>query len=454
MVAVDIYELVEEHFGEPASPDLVLTVRGGHPETALDFGRRYKEWVTTQKPRVAEKPTRQLRPFIEAAYHGPKGVSLFAPAFSSDENQLWAVYDGLVHHLLYCHSVAIENPLMHVITSSGPGRGAMFLGLQGGTFGFNVNPTFILSRYIALLVELRGLVDCGAVVIVETGPSPMSGFAPQVSVYREADPPGTGTYQLRGSPYVLSDAQFAQIQQRVSAQLIERAEAELAWRHPEGGITDFERQDVQRTLLRIALGFIVNAARVSDRVGDLDIYLHNHFEQNALTEALAVAPEWLTNSSPSSHIRRQMMLLDRLLQLYLPDLSNLAPGDIRAIRRSDETFNRWRHALGNSLGAMETLSDVPPTDEQLNIVRDEIYENIQEAGLAISTSIDKSDIMKAGKGGLLKMAVGLLSGAGAPVIAGQAGLNAVQKLGMTAFSKKQQKPLAESIDRHTLLFAT
>jgi hypothetical protein len=122
---------------------------------------------------------------------------------------------GLVHHLLYCHSVAIENPLMHLITSSGVGRQQPFLHLQGGVLGFNSNPTTIVSRYIALLVELRSLVDCGAVVMVETGPSPMSGYAPQVMVYREADPPGVGTYQFRGRPYVLSDAQFAQIQQRV-----------------------------------------------------------------------------------------------------------------------------------------------------------------------------------------------------------------------------------------------
>lgn len=77
----------------------------------------------------------------------------------------------------------------------------------------------------------------------------------------------------------------------------------------------------------------MRAARASDRVGDLDVYLRNDFQQNALAEALAVAPEWLTSSSPSpsSHVQRQMMLLNRLLQLDLPDLSNLAPGDICAI---------------------------------------------------------------------------------------------------------------------------
>jgi hypothetical protein len=455
MVAADIYEIVEEHFGEPASPDLVLKVRQGRHETAVDFGRRYREWVVTQKPRIAEKATRQLRPFIEAAYHGPKGVSLFAPAFSNDENQLWALYDGLVHHLLYCHSVAIEDPLMHLITSSGVGpREGPFLSLQGGMLGFRFNPTIIASRYIALLVELRGLVDCGAVIIVETGPSPMSGYAPQVRVYREADPPGVGTYQFRGRPYVLSDAQFAQIQQRVGLRLAERAEADLAQQYSEGDITDYMRQERQKVLLKIALGEIANAARVSDRVGDLDIYLRSHFQENALTEALAVAPEWLVGSSP--HLQRQMTLLDRLLQLVLPDLSNLAPGDIRAIRRSDETFNRWRHALEAGLAAVETPPDVPLTAEQLTTVRDEIYENIVEAGLAIDTSINKSDVMKAGRAGALKLIVGLLlsGGAAAPAVAAHAGLTGGKKLGTTAFSKMQQKSLAESMDRHTVLFAT
>ncbi|MHA5054768.1 hypothetical protein [Streptomyces sp. SD15] len=452
MVAADIYELVEEHFGEPASPDLVLQVREGPGKTALDFGARYLEWVTTQKPRIAQKPERQLRPYIAGAYCGPKGVSLYAPAFSNDENQLWALYDGLVHHLLYCHSVAIENPLMHLITSR---RQYGFLSLQQGMFGFHINPKPIFSRYIALLVALRGLVDCGAVMLVETGQLQTSGFAPHVTVYREADPPGVGTHRRRDDPYVLSDAQFAQIQERVGAQLAERAEADLLFEHPKADITDDMRQRQQQRLLTNTLGEIVRGVRVSDRVGDLDVYLRNDWQQNALAHALTVAPEWLAGPSPSSRVQRQMRLLDRLLRIDLPDLSNLAPGDIRAIRGSDETFNRWRHALSNGLSSVETPLDVPLTVEQVDTIRGEIYENIVEAGLAINTSINKSDVMKAGKAGLLTLIVGSLISLipGAQPAAMRAGLTGASKLGEAAFSKMRQKPLAESIDRHTVLFA-
>jgi hypothetical protein len=457
MAAADVYELVEEHFGEPASPDLVGQVRAGSPTTALDFGKRYQEWVTAQKPRIAEKSKRHLRPFIAGAYTGPKGVSLFAPAFSRDEDQLWALYDGLVHHLLYCHSVAIENPLMHLISSSRVGRHIHFVHLQGGMFGFSLNPTIILSRYIALLVQLRDFIDCGAVALVETGFSPMSGYAPHVPVYRESDPPGTGTYGLRGDPYVLSDAQFAKIKERVRAQLAGPVEAELKWNNPDGAITDFAHHDKEESLLRIALGEIVRAAKVSDRVGDLDIYLRNDLQQKALAEALAVAPEWLAGPSPSesSRLQRDMRLLDRLLELDLPDMSNLAAGDIRAIRASDETFNRWRHALSKGLSSIETPPGAPLSDAQVATVRDEIYESIMEAGLAIDTSINKSDVMKAGKAGVLKMIVGLLlsGGAAGPAVTLHAGRTAGQNLVTTAFSKTQQKPLAESINRHTILFA-
>ena len=48
----------------------------------------------------------------------------------------------------------------------------------------------------------------------------------------------------------------------------------------------------------------------------------------------------------------------------------------------------------------------------------------------------------------------LSGGAAAPAVVAHAGLTGGQKLGTTAFSKMQQKPLAESIDRHTVLFAT
>lgn len=50
----------------------------------------------------------------------------------------------------------------------------------------------------------------------------------------------------------------------------------------------------QELRLKVALGEIVNAAKVFDCVGDLDIYLRSHF-QNALTEALVIASEWLTD---------------------------------------------------------------------------------------------------------------------------------------------------------------
>jgi hypothetical protein len=454
VIAADVYELVEEHFGEPASPELVLQVRTGARKDATDFATRYREWVRTMKPRVPSKTERQVRPFIEAAYYGPRGVSLFAPAFSADEDRLWALYDGLVHHLLYCHSVAVENPLMHLITS---GRRLPLLSVQGGMLGFNVNPTIILARYMALLVELRDLVDCGAVVLVETGGSPTSGYASKVTVYREADPPGVGTYAYRDQPYVLSDAQFAGIAERVGTQLAERAAAELVRQYPEDNITEFMRQERRESLLRIALGKIARAARVSDRVGDLDLYLQNDFEQNALVAALAVAPEWLTRSPvPSSaYHQRQMRVLDRLLQLDLPDLSNLAPGDIRAIRAGDEIFNRWRQALSNGLSLVETPPYIPLTEQQLDAVRRDIYESIVEAGLAIDTTINKSDVMKAGRAGVVKLVLGLLSGGAAmPVVAADAGLATGKGLAKSAVHKMQQKPLAESLTRHTILFDT
>jgi hypothetical protein len=105
---------------------------------------------------------------------------------------------------------------------------------------------------------------------------------------------------------------------------------------------------------------------------------------------------------------------------------------------------------------VETLPDVPLTEEQLDTVRGEIYENVVEAGLAIDTSINKSDVMKAGKAGALKLIVGLLltGGAAAPAVAAHAALTGAQKLGTTAFSKMQQKSLGEAVDRHTILFTT
>ena len=57
--------------------------------------------------------------------------------------------------------------------------------------------------------------------------------------------------------------------QRVGTQLAERAEAELVWQHPEGGITDYMRQERQQMLLKVALGKIVSAAQVSDRIWPL-----------------------------------------------------------------------------------------------------------------------------------------------------------------------------------------
>src|SRR5687767_8026941 len=58
------------------------------------------------------KPTGHLRPYLPIEtwpMPGKPNTGYFV--FDSTEDDLWYTVDAIKHHLLYCHSVAIENPM-------------------------------------------------------------------------------------------------------------------------------------------------------------------------------------------------------------------------------------------------------------------------------------------------------------------------------------------------------
>lgn len=333
MVAQDVYELVEDHFGEPVSPELAMRVRAGTREGAFDFADRYRT-------------------------------------------------------------------------------------------------------------------------------SPHSGYAPLVPVYLEDDPPGVGTYSQRGR-YALSDRQFAQVREQVGSELTALAQASLVAQHSADDITDVWREEREKDVLKHALGLIVVGARVSERIGDVDVYLRSTFQQRALTAALDAAPDWLTGASPppSAHRRRELEVLGRLLALDLPDLSSLTPGDVLAMRRNDQTFDRWRLALRSGLSAVDLVADDPLT-AHADKVRREVADEIRAAGLGIEADINRSDVLSAGKSGLVSFAVGLittsiLAGPFAPAHLAEKALGAAgSALAASGARKMRQRTFATAVRRHTVLFET
>jgi hypothetical protein len=441
-VAEDIYALVRQHFGEAVSPDLAERIRAGNHEDAFDFAQRYLDWVRADHPHIADKPRGQLRPFIRGEYFGPKGVSLFAPAFSRDDNQeaLSTLYDGIVHHLLYCHAIALEDPLRHLVDSSGQ---LPLASIRNGMLGFRANPTTILSRYMRILVSLQPFIECGAVVIAE--PIQTRWWGPTVGFDQES-------WAKSSRSYDLSYRELEMIEKLMSEELAESAKASLA-AEGIGDVDDSDLSERSELLVRRGLAGVAHTARTAARVGDLDVYLRSNFERRLLAVSLEVSPGWLAGTAvpatPQSN--RQLEILARLLSIDLPRLSGVGPNDIRTIRNDTTTFDRWRIALQSGLSLLGDVED--PTAEEARALRSEVADSIRQVGLDVDASINKSDVLSAAKGGMLSLAIGLLTGTGGLAhLAVGAGQKAASSLTGAALRKSRQHPLAKAIRRHTVLF--
>src|SRR5262245_52381566 len=161
-----VLDLIRKHFGEDVGPDLIAALGVKLPPEFRKFLVEYREWVHGN-PRVPPRAEAHLRPFVTGSYDRSRRVPLYDLVFQGDETRISSAIDAIKHQLLYCHSVAIEDPLQHLIFGEENLPPVALASMRGGNLGFRINSGPLFRRYLILMSHLRPFIDSGAVVLVE-----------------------------------------------------------------------------------------------------------------------------------------------------------------------------------------------------------------------------------------------------------------------------------------------
>src|SRR5262249_7571307 len=108
--------LVREVFEDDPGPDLIDAVYRLHPRHLDRFLALYAERRETQSTYLHLPPNRggELRPYLGARFsRGWTGRDVILQSFNdwSERGSAFQFIDRLKQHLLYCHSIALRNPL-------------------------------------------------------------------------------------------------------------------------------------------------------------------------------------------------------------------------------------------------------------------------------------------------------------------------------------------------------
>ncbi len=409
-----VFDVLENQFGTCFGPGLIGAVEDASYEQLRELQERIKAFGKT-----AEVPTKragELRPYIpmekDRLQIAPNEMYLRADDFADARNADVAL-EALKHHLLYCHSLAIDNPLRWILD-------AFIIDPKPSMLDYLDRQRAKAVNFLRFLTRIEPLVRAHVVVLVEG----------------DLELPFIQDGALRDTNAVCDAADFS----------------DLPWDQ----LASLEPNDemVRHALmshanLQLACGLDA-AAKHSEA---LDLYLpYKHYE--AILRAIAQErtvqlPEWVREV--------ELQVLSGILKVSLPGLVALEPQEIVAVREGDEGFARWRASLERGMDRVRALD--PETInrgmEGLRVINEELLDGRQ----ALEAEISKSSLLSKAKSGLREFSIGSvvalglipLAGPAAPLIggAGNAGLSLL----LDMLTGRRNRASAQALHHQYLLFS-
>src|SRR5580704_5208813 len=117
----NILELASAFFGTDQHEDLYAAFGDASPDRLEEFLVLYREFASDGRLKAPPLEEGELRPYLSTTsreYFAPWELGAFDlsnKAFG-DANSLWRAVDQIKHRLLYCHSVAVEDPLGDILS--------------------------------------------------------------------------------------------------------------------------------------------------------------------------------------------------------------------------------------------------------------------------------------------------------------------------------------------------
>jgi hypothetical protein len=341
-VARTILDVTADHFGEEFGPDLIHRL-DSEPLANL---RTWQQVVRafTEDAVVDTRPAGQLRPYVPTERNSARDVPHGFYLRPDDFKNLEVVergFESLKHHLLYCHSLAFDDPLPWILD--------MFV-LNDPIYEHQLEQARGEAiDCLQFLSWIKPLIDSGAVVLVE---NPLStgnsvNLIPRTDELIEAADFSDASDWLADNP-----RQYGQLSKQVT---LDRANDDLGrsmraiTRHPDA----------------------------------LDLYLpYRHYEQLL---GVAIGAEAHAKAQGDAG---QLRLLRGLLGTEVPGLDRLEVRDLVAIRNQDSAFESWRRVLEHGLNRVNQIDpeSLGAAHESVRVVRQELA---HEARL-LEAEIDRS----------------------------------------------------------------
>jgi hypothetical protein len=330
-------ELACQFFAANPDEELYVAVKDATAKKLDSFLEMYHEFANASRLKTPVLQPGMLRPYLQTDQFGSRADAWLRGAFDlgvqalEDESAVWKVVDEIKHRLLYCHSVAVDDPFGIIVALAR---------------NDNLHPADVarnkgrLLNYVNLLIHLRPLIERHILCFM----------APEY--YDKGDEhPAPLKYLFNGF-----SNQSAVLPTPDIREFINRAPQ--GTRNHWDKLRQLERGEelILDTLRSVAVDRIYDTfSGLSSAPGRISPYFPFRYDielisvfQDQMRLAAAGAASDTKNLGLLDVPDRDNRLLTELVKLDLPGLASLSPDDIVSIRQGD-VFEEWRDTLKTGL---------------------------------------------------------------------------------------------------------
>ena len=369
-----VLDIIRNTFKEDLNPDLIAAI-ADREKTPREKLRELSQALRTfaREARAPDLAQDELRPYIPinlySFTHTSTGVRLrYYGGDLDDPKGIESSVDALSQHLLYCHSLAIDNSLSFILD-------------------FFHEPWFYdegyrtqLVHYLHFLNLIKPLIESHVVILLER--------------------PDDSGWNFSRTPRLSEDAEREIIGRADFVDFLNDSEKESFLQLP----TAKDREGVRHVYMYEASNTIAHElVACSFHRGNIDLYCPFRYYLPVLEKFVAHANAAAAGQRTSEH---ELKLLDNLINLTLPRIESLSAQDIVNIREAD-AFKDFRLVLKHTLERMENVSlGFNREAAQIRVLNEEIL----DASKRLGVQLQSSSFPKRAQKGIRSFAIGALAG--------------------------------------------
>lgn len=391
----NVLDFALEAFSCASEADLYRAVEAAPRALTKAVLERYRTWASSGTQHFPDLWPGELRPYFVSVsnYANWAHGGLASLGRLHEQEEVWAFADSLKHRLLYCHSLATDDPM------------GWLLLMDSETEDPEIRAR--LLNYCNLLLHLAPLIRKGILCF-----KPASEYLPP-----ETDP-------------ALKWIDMMQLIDEADGLALIGADNVLGWyEEVKAHAPDHVQEKWQSFMVSasgrevLALGAVQAA---SERVGrslaasllapaKLTTYLPFRFDVDLLVSYEKSIARQRRQPAPASDVPDyDNWLLSKLLDVALPGLSELAPEELVQIRSQSEEFEAWRRTLADTIKHADGVVPARIMNRDAAILR-EIKERLTDGKSKLEASMSRSALLKGARTGSVTM-IGGLVGMGASLL--------------------------------------